>query len=66
MKCIGAPVRDHAGRVMAAISIAMPSFRMKRDRVPQLSRAVVKAAEDLSAALGYCKTRNVVAIRRIS
>jgi len=66
VKCIGAPVRDHAGRVMAAISIAMPSFRMKRDRVPQLSRAVVKAAEDLSAALGYCKTRNVVAIRRIS
>lgn len=66
LKCMGAPIRDHVGRVVAAISVAMPSFRMKRDRMAELSRAVVKVAEDLSAALGYRKPRNLSAIHRIS
>lgn len=52
LKCIGAPVRDHMGRVIAAISIAMPAFRMEKGRVPELTREVLKSAEDLSSALG--------------
>jgi len=59
LKCIGAPVRDHAGSVIAAISIAMPAFRMKRRLMPELTRAVVRTAADLSAALGYREVRQV-------
>lgn len=53
LKCIGAPVRDHTGKVVAAISIAGPSFRLKDRRLPALARAVMKAATDLSGHLGY-------------
>ena len=65
LKCIGAPVRNHVGQVVAAISIAMPSFRMKRALVPSLSNAVVKVAEDLSSALGYRKPQNASTAQRM-
>ena len=53
LRCIGAPVRDHTGRVVAAISIAGPVFRVSRQRLPQLSALVKRTAADLSLALGY-------------
>lgn len=56
LRCIGAPVRDYTGQVVASISIAGPVFRIQKGRVTSLSRAVVKAADDLSADLGYVKT----------
>jgi DNA-binding IclR family transcriptional regulator len=64
LKCIGAPVRNHLGQVVAAISIAMPSFRMKRALMPSLSGAVIKVAGELSAALGYRKPQGVSAGKR--
>ncbi len=56
LKCIGAPVRDHSGQVIAAISIAGPASRLREGRMPALTGSVVKAAVGLSAALGYQRT----------
>jgi DNA-binding IclR family transcriptional regulator len=53
LECIGAPVRDYSGKVVASISIAGPAFRMTEDQIPVLARSVVKTANDLSAELGY-------------
>jgi DNA-binding IclR family transcriptional regulator len=53
LKCIGAPVRDHSGKVIAAVSIAGPAARLDRSRMPALATAVMKAAAALSASLGY-------------
>lgn len=53
LRCVGAPIRDHTGRVIAAISIAGPAFRMKEERLPSLARAVKEAASELSGRLGY-------------
>lgn len=53
LRCVGAPVRDHSGKVIAAISIAGPAFRLVPDRMPELIRSVVNTAADLSAGLGY-------------
>ena len=53
LRCIGAPVRDYTGGVVAALSIAGPVFRVQKGRVVELSRAVIKAADDLSADLGH-------------
>jgi DNA-binding IclR family transcriptional regulator len=52
LRCIGAPVRDYSGEVVAAISIAGPVFRIQKGRVAALARSVVKAADDLSTELG--------------
>jgi len=53
LRCIGAPLWDSAGDVIAAISIAGPVFRIGDDRVPNLSMSVMKIAARISASLGY-------------
>ena len=54
LRCIGAPVHDHTGKVIAAVSIAGPAFRVSAERTPQLIRCVLNAAGELSQSLGYC------------
>ena len=53
LRCIGAPVRNFSGKVVAAVSIAGPAFRLTNDTIPMLARAVVKAADRVSKELGY-------------
>jgi DNA-binding IclR family transcriptional regulator len=53
LRCVGAPVRNYSGAVVASLSIAGPAFRLSRSRIPQLAEAVVDAAERLSADLGH-------------
>ncbi len=53
LKCLGAPVRDSSGRVVAALSIAGPANRLGREAVSQLSGAVKRTAAELSSDLGY-------------
>jgi len=50
--CIGAPVRDHTAHVVAAISIAGPSSRLRPERMAENAREVVSAANSMSAVLG--------------
>lgn len=53
LRCIGAPVRDSSGAVMAAVSISGPAFRIKPESVPALARIVLARAAGLSRSLGY-------------
>jgi len=48
-----APVRDHSGQAIAAISIAGPSFRIAGPHIPALSKRVRVAAGRFSASMGY-------------
>lgn len=57
LRCIGAPVKNHHGDVIGAISIAGPTIRITKKRIPELSRFVVEAAEELSARLGNRENR---------
>lgn len=52
LRCIGAPVRNHLGEVIGAISIAGPTIRVTKKNVPELARFVVQAADELSERLG--------------
>ena len=53
VRCVAAPVRDHSGRVSAAISIAGPSMRVTKERLPELARNVIAAANTISAREGF-------------
>jgi DNA-binding IclR family transcriptional regulator len=53
LRCIGAPIFDHAGDVVAAVSIAGPAYRVGGGQLPPLIDAVKATARQLSAALGY-------------
>jgi DNA-binding IclR family transcriptional regulator len=52
LRCIGAPVRDASSQVVAAISIAGPTFRITESRVASIGAAVFEAARGISAQLG--------------
>ncbi|MGB3481716.1 MAG: IclR family transcriptional regulator [Mycobacterium sp.] len=46
---IAVPVRDHRGRISAAVNVSGPKFRLSQ-RIDEATAAVVRAAADLSAA----------------
>ncbi|HUF27925.1 MAG TPA: IclR family transcriptional regulator [Gemmatimonadaceae bacterium] len=49
---VGAPVRNHEGRAVAAISVGGPAARMGRDRIRELAGVVRAGADRISHALG--------------
>lgn len=51
LRCIGAPVRDSAGRVFAAVSVSGPAERMPDGRLAGLAPVVMKTASEISTAL---------------
>ena len=51
--CVGAPVFDHSGRVVAAISLSTPASRFDRARLDDTGHLVQSAAGRISAALGW-------------
>ncbi len=50
---IGAPVHDHNGQVIAAISVGGPKNRMPADRIAEIAALVKAAAERISKQLGH-------------
>lgn len=57
LSAVAAPVRGADGAVLATISVAGPSFRMTEDRVPELTRLTVEAADSVSRKLGRSEPR---------
>jgi DNA-binding IclR family transcriptional regulator len=49
---IGAPVHNHEGRVIAALSIGGPTGRLAAGRIQTLGKLVRSAADEVSRALG--------------
>ena len=53
LRCIGAPVFNHPGEAIAALSIVGPIYRVGQGKLPKLIEAVMSTATQLSAALGF-------------
>ena len=53
VRCLAAPVKDHRGKVIAAISISLPAFRMNASKKRKLKGALIQICEDVSKRLGY-------------
>jgi DNA-binding IclR family transcriptional regulator len=63
LQCIGAPVRDYSGKVVASISVAGPTSRLTDGKLPAIAHSVVEAAQSLSRELGYTEQDTVTAVR---
>ena len=50
--CVAAPIRDHTTHVVAAVSIAGPSSRIRSDAFAERIAEVVETACAMSEALG--------------
>ncbi len=55
--CIGTAVRNHTGKVVAALSVSLPTQRQRGDILVTLKDHVVRAASKLSSDLGYTGQR---------
>ena len=53
LRCVAGPIRNHSGRVIAAISVAAPVQRMTKKNVQTTIPTVVAAADAISRRLGY-------------
>lgn len=51
--CVAAPVYDFSGRVIAAISVSGPSFRLNGHRLETIIESLISIAYDLSNCLGF-------------
>jgi DNA-binding IclR family transcriptional regulator len=52
IRCVGAAIFDHQGRVTAALSISGLSSRVTRARVPELGQLATQTANEISDRLG--------------
>jgi IclR family transcriptional regulator, acetate operon repressor len=57
LNAIAAPVRDAERRVIAALSVSGPAFRMPEVDLPRIARPTVDAANAISQRLGYVPRR---------
>src|SRR5665648_97146 len=53
VRCIAAPIRNHQGRVIAALSISSPTFRLDKNVQNNLKEAIIETSEKISKRLGY-------------
>src|SRR5579875_1676126 len=52
-RAVGAPLRDAAGRVVAAIGLVAPTSRMPPRRIAALGQRLIEVAHTISSHLGY-------------
>lgn len=53
LRCVGAPVRNHRGAIVAALSLVGPIQRVTRDGLPAWVAMVRGAADEISRRLGW-------------
>jgi DNA-binding IclR family transcriptional regulator len=54
LNAVGAPIRDHTGNVIAAVSTAGPAYRLSRERIlEEVAEQVITCANRISQGLGF-------------
>ena len=52
-RCIGAPIFDYKGDIIAAVSASGDKRVLTDDRIEEVAEAVMKAASRISHRMGY-------------
>lgn len=55
LKCVGAPIYNHQGRVKFSVSVSGPLHRMTDEKTAMIIEKVKIAAQEISEKLGYIK-----------
>ncbi|MET0896415.1 MAG: IclR family transcriptional regulator [Mycobacterium sp.] len=53
LNAVGVPVRDSAGKVIAALSVSGPAYRLDPSRFDEVAEMALTAADHISRRLGY-------------
>lgn len=52
VRCVGAPIRDPSGRIVAALSVSVPKAHLPLGRLSDIARTVRESAGEISTGLG--------------
>jgi DNA-binding IclR family transcriptional regulator len=66
VRCVAAPVADHSGAVVAAISISVPIIRWTPEREKEWTPLVRTGALTLSHRLGYAGGSDAIGLERVA
>ncbi len=55
LNAVAAPIYDHSGHVVAAVSAAGPAYRVTPDTLSHLAERLVEVAAEISQLLGYLR-----------
>jgi len=58
LRCVGAPVLDHRGTVVAALSVVAPCHRLPPSALPAAIATVREAAQEISHRLGFAEAQS--------
>lgn len=62
LNAVSAPIRDHTGRVIAALSTAGPAYRLSEERIEEVLRQLVlDFAKQISLEFGYVEKNDTTA-----
>lgn len=53
LSAVAAPIWNHEGEAIAAVSVSGPSFRLSPEKIPQLAELTKRTADEISHQLGY-------------
>jgi len=53
VRCIAAPIKNHQGKIIAAVSISGPAFRIDVNTQNNLKKALIEISKKISKRLGY-------------
>ncbi|MBN9636293.1 MAG: IclR family transcriptional regulator [Actinobacteria bacterium] len=53
LNAVAAPIRDHVGGVIAALSVSGPAYRLTVERAREIAPTVIAAADEVSRRMGY-------------
>ncbi len=53
LHAISAPLYNHEGEIVAAISVSGPAYRLTRERIEEIAPQVVQTAHQISKEMGY-------------
>ncbi len=55
LRCIGAAIFNHEGKVIAGLSITAPCVRFTDEKLPEMVEILTNGAADISSRMGYCR-----------
>lgn len=53
LSCVAAPIKDHTGKSIAAISISGPKARLSLSRIREILSELIRCSKEISTKLGY-------------
>ena len=53
VRCLGAPIRNHEGQVLASVSVSGPAQRLRQERDAEFAQLLMDTTRSISEGLGY-------------